>query len=133
MVCSICSQCGHNKRTCTFLIGVDTPTQSEVRVAKVLGDMLDDDYPTQSEVRVSKVLGDMLNDDYPTQSEVRVAKVLGDMLDDDYPTQSEVRVSKVLGDMLGNTKKSRKCGFCGDLGHNKRTCHLKCVADLIWT
>jgi hypothetical protein len=113
MVCSICSQCGHNKRTCTFLIGVDTPTQSEFRVAKVLGDMLDDDYPTQSELRVSKVLGDML--------------------DDDYPTQSELRVSKVLGDMLGNTKKLRKCGLCSDLGHNKRTCHLKCAPCLIWT
>jgi len=99
---------------------MNKPTPSEIRVAKVLGDMLD--LPTPSEIRVAKVLGDML--DLPTPSEIRVAKVLGDMLD--LPTPSEIRVAKVLGDMLEPIKKIYKCSLCGEINHNKRTCKKIC-------
>ena len=60
----------------------------------------------------------------PTPAEIRVAKVLGDMLD--LPTPSEIRVAKVLGDMLEPIKKKYKCSFCGEIGHNKRTCKKIC-------
>jgi ribosomal protein L37AE/L43A len=99
---------------------INTTTPAEIRAAKVLGDMLD--LPTPAELRVAKVLGDML--DLPTPAELRVAKVLGDMLD--LPTPAEIRAAKVLGDMLEPIKKKYKCSFCGEIGHNKRTCKKIC-------
>ena len=99
MVCSVCFECGHNKRTCPFQlkapIGVDLST-----------------IPLTSER------------DIPTEMEMKIAKELNAILD--APTPVEMKIAKELSALLDEKKTTRKCSLCGECGHNKRTCPIKC-------
>ena len=117
MVCSVCFECGHNKRTCPFQlkapIGVDLstiPLTSER------------DNPTDLEMKIAKELNAIL--DAPTPVEMKIAKELNAILD--APTPVEMKFAKELSELLGEKKTNRKCSLCGERGHNKRTCPIKC-------
>tara|TARA_B100000963_G_scaffold276900_1_gene245208 strand:+ start:568 stop:1110 length:543 start_codon:yes stop_codon:yes gene_type:complete len=135
MVCSVCFECGHNKRTCPFQlkapIGVDLstisltserdiPTELEVKISKELMAILD--APTPVEAKIAKELAAIL--DAPTPVEVKIAKELMAILD--APTPVEVKIAKELSALLDEKKTTRKCSLCGECGHNKRTCPIKC-------
>jgi ferredoxin len=153
MVCSVCFECGHNKRTCPFQLkapnGVDLstipltserdiPTDSEMKIAKELVAILDSptpvevkiakelvailDAPTPVEMKIAKELVAIL--DSPTPVEVKIAKELVAILDS--PTPVEVKIAKELSSLLDGEKTMRKCSLCGECGHNKRTCPIKC-------
>ena len=117
MVCSVCFECGHNKRTCPFQlkapIGVDLSTISLTS---------ERDIPTELEVKISKELMAIL--DAPTPVEAKIAKELAAILD--APTPVEVKIAKELSALLDEKKTTRKCSLCGECGHNKRTCPIKC-------
>ena len=87
MVCSVCFECGHNKRTCPFQlkapIGVDLstipltserdiPTELEMKIAKEL--MVTLDAPTPVEMKIANEL--MVTLDAPTPVEVKIANEL---------------------------------------------------------
>ena len=117
MVCSVCFECGHNKRTCPLQlkapIGVDLstiPLTSER------------DIPTDLEMKIAQDLCDIL--DKPTTVEMKIAQDLCDILD--APTPVEVKIAKELSSLLDEKKTTRKCSLCGECGHNKRTCPIKC-------
>lgn len=116
MVCSVCFDCGHNKRTCPFQlkapIGVDLstiPLTSER------------DIPTDLEMKIANDLLAIL--DEPTTVEMKIAQDLCDILDK--PTTVEMKIAKELSSLL-DKKTTRKCSLCGEWGHNKRTCPIKC-------
>ena len=117
MVCSVCFECGHNKRTCPFQlkapIGVDLstiPLTSER------------DIPTDLEMKIANDLLAIL--DEPTTVEMKIAQDLCDILDK--PTTVEMKIAKELSALLDKKKTTRKCSLCGECGHNKRTCPIKC-------
>lgn len=99
MVCSVCFDCEHNKRTCPFQlkapIGVD--------LSKI---------PLTSER------------DIPTDLEMKIANELLAILD--APTPVEMKIAKELTALLDKKKTTRNCSLCGGCGHNKRTCPIKC-------
>ena len=91
MVCSVCFECGHNKRTCPFQlkapIGVDLstipltserdiPTDLEMRIANDLLLILDE--PTAVEMKIANDLLVIL--DAPTSVEMKIARELMDIL-----------------------------------------------------
>ncbi len=117
MVCSVCFECGHNKRTCPFQlkapIGVDLstiPLTSER------------DIPTELEMKIANDLLAIL--DEPTAVELKIANELEAILD--APTPVEVKIAKELSALLDKKKTTRKCSLCGECGHNIRTCPIKC-------
>ena len=134
MVCSVCFDCGHNKRTCPFQlkapIGVDLstipltserdiPTDLEMRIANDLLVIFDE--PTTVEMKIANDLLVIL--DEPTTVEMKIAQDLCDILDK--PTTVEMKIAKELSSLL-DKKTTRKCSLCGEWGHNKRTCPIKC-------
>ena len=116
MVCSVCFACGHNKRTCPFQlkapIGVDLSTIPLIS---------ERDIPTDLEMRIANDLLAIL--DEPTTVEMKIAQDLCDILDK--PTTVEMKIAKELSSLL-DKKTTRKCSLCGEWGHNKRTCPIKC-------
>ena len=99
MVCSVCFECGHNKRTCPFQlkapIGVDLskipltnekniPTFSEMKIAQELIAILDE--PTPRELKISRELITILNG--LSQSELKIARELITIMED--PRKKEV-------------------------------------------
>lgn len=139
MVCSICFETDHNKRTCPFQlkapIGVDLSLSPLTPVK---------DIPTASEARVARVLGDILS---PIQC--RKCSVCGASghnkrtcpLTEKSPKYKRSKCT--LCGANGHNKRTcplaeiekenmekknrRKCNVCGASGHNKRTCPMKCV------
>tara|TARA_B100001287_G_scaffold211083_1_gene179972 strand:+ start:1640 stop:2182 length:543 start_codon:yes stop_codon:yes gene_type:complete len=135
MVCSVCFECGHNKRTCPFQlkapIGVDLstipltserdiPTDLEMKIANELVAILD--APTPVEMKIAEELVAIL--DAPTPVEMKIAKELNSILD--APTPVEMKIADELSALLDEKKTNRKCSLCGECGHNKRTCPIKC-------
>jgi hypothetical protein len=144
MVCSVCFDACHNKRTCPFQlkapVGVDlstVPLTSEC------------DIPTKSEKRIAKQLAALLP---PPNKSKKVSKPLVNLSEcqniwkepKDYYTKVKTRENTCsLCGVKGHNsrscpltpptvihfqseKKQKKCGVCGDFGHNSRTCMLKC-------
>ena len=105
MVCSVCFDCGHNKRTCPFQlkapIGVDLstipltserdiPTDLEVGIANDLLAILDE--PTTVEMKIANDLSTIL--DEPTTVEMKIANDLLAILDE--PTSVEMKIANDL-------------------------------------
>jgi ferredoxin len=117
MVCSVCFECGHNKRTCPFQL--KAPNGVDLSTIPLTSER---DIPTDSEMKIAKELVAIL--DSPTPVEVKIAKELVAILDS--PTPVEVKIAKELSSLLDGEKTMRKCSLCGECGHNKRTCPIKC-------
>ena len=144
MVCSICFECDHNKRTCPFQlkapVGVDL---SEIPLTS------ERDIPTKSEKRIAKQLAALLP---PPNKSKKASKPLVNLSDcqniwkepKDFYTKPKTRknICSHCGGKGHNSrscsltpptvilsqpeKKQKQCGVCGDFGHNSRTCMLKC-------
>ncbi len=143
MVCSICFECDHNKRTCPFQlkapVGVDlseSPLTSER------------DIPTKSEKRIAKQLAALLP---PPNKSKKVSKPLVNLSDcqniwkepKDFYAKKKTRENTcshcggkghnsrsclmspptvILPYTALPEKKQKQCGVCGGFGHNSRTC-----------
>jgi hypothetical protein len=127
MPCSICFQSDHNKRTCSFRSlppARDIPTVSEVRVARVLGEILS---PTLN-CRSCSLCGERGHNkrtcplqEKKTDKSVRRCSLCG-------ANGHNKRTCPLTCVERRVTKNShRKCNICGESGHNKRTCPMKCV------
>ena len=120
MTCSICLECGHNKRTCpqrTQTPCKDTPTASEVRVANVLGAILSPD----AQCRKCSVCGEH-GHNKRTCPQARKCSLCG-AHGHNKRTCPLTEIEKENVENVGQ----RKCSLCGAEGHNKRTCTMKCI------
>ena len=117
MTCSICFECGHNKRTCPHQTKTpckDTPTASEVRVANVLGAILSPD----AQCRKCSVCGEH-GHNKRTCPQARKCSLCG-AHGHNKRTCPLTEIEKENVENAGQ----RKCSLCGAEGHNKRTCPL---------
>jgi len=120
MTCSICFECGHNKRTCPHQTKTpckDTPTASEVRVANVLGAILSPD----AQCRKCSVCGEH-GHNKRTCPQARKCSLCG-AHGHNKRTCPLTEIEKENVENAGQ----RKCSLCGAEGHNKRTCTMKCI------
>ena len=139
MVCSVCNSTGHNKRTCSFQQNARRPVESSLPTLPS-----GRDTPTVSEVRVARVLGEILS----PRLNSRTCSLCGTQGHNmrtcplrKVEACKNTRNCSLCG-ALGHNKRTcpltwversvtknshRKCNFCGESGHNKRTCPMKCV------
>ena len=129
MVCSICFECDHNKRTCPF-----QPHTSLWTTARVIAPLTSDrDIPTKSEKRkkVSKPLVNLSDcqniwkepKDFYAKKKIRentCSRCGGKGHNSRSCLMSSPTV--ILPYTALPEKKQKQCGVCGDFGHNSRTC-----------
>ena len=91
MVCSLCFECGHNKRTCPFQL--KAPIGGNLSTIPLTSER---DIPTDLEMRIANDL--LLILDEPTAVEMKIANDLLVILD--APTSVEMKIARELMDIL---------------------------------
>jgi len=118
MVCSLCSACDHNKRTCTFKlkapIGIDLSLVSSEPTSPA------------KQTRKCSLCGKCGHNSRTCtfQLEAPIDTVLSPVPHYD-DTSSDASITEVTEAITSPAKQTRKCSLCGTCGHNSRTCGVK--------